>query len=229
VPEDVAHDLGTHAAFDLACCVAVSEDVRAEDVSRHTSLARMLADTVSNGAAGEALVWQCSRHEELISDGVVGTAPLQVSRQCLRYPLQQRQLDTDPRFRSAYSEDLRLPVDVACPQPDYFAGTQAIRSHQQEHRVIALTHRLVARNTAQDASDVGPGQCPRGTVESDDARPDHAACKISAQAAGHMQEAQEAPQGAATARYSPSCEPGRYVIDEGVDVDRLRSRDALAP
>ena len=191
--QNIAHNLGARATFDLPSRVAVPEDVRSESVSDHSGPSCILTNPVSNGTARKAGVWQGFGHEELISEGMAGSAPLEVLGKRLRYAVHQWQLDADPRLGSADLENLRSPVDVTSPQADHLAGSQAIRSHQQKHRVITSAHRVITRDAAQDALDIGPRQCPRRTIEGDEPRRDHAAGKIAVQAAGHLHEAKEAP------------------------------------
>ena len=73
-----------------------------------------------------------------VADRRIGGPPLaQIVRQHLGHGRQQRQRKGDARLGPNDLERIGVPVDVLQLQPNYFAGTKAVGTHQQQKRVVA--------------------------------------------------------------------------------------------
>lgn len=168
--EDVADDHWICAAVDLSSRVAVSQQVRTEDLGLDPCTPSVLADPMANRPAGQRSVRHSVLNENLARRDAWRAAGPKVGRHGSANGRQQRQLDRDSRLGTAHPNRARRPVDILKPQAEDLGGSEAVRGHHEQHREVSFPDASVALDLAEHPANVCPGQCPDGSISESNSR-----------------------------------------------------------
>ena len=121
--QNVADHLHVGSGVNLPAGMAVTEGVSANHRGGHSGSTGVQTDAMTNGAAGDRLVWHSRRQKNPPRLSVGRTFRLKIGRQGPCNRSQQREVDCDAGLRPPDVQSCRLPIHVLETQAQHLASS----------------------------------------------------------------------------------------------------------